>query len=545
MSVAPSATIRAELIERLRSSADRRERAEVLREFARRTGLSVAHLRRLAKTSGVAFGYRKRADAGIVRDPARAAAADAVATLILKSGGRMPTWAAIRAARRVGLIPDDIDLPESYVNRWMQEARLSRTEPSGPSATRVCDWGRSGECLQIDSTNCVQWFFVEEGGEIRYARRGEVYRNKPPRHPPIIRYVATDPPSGLFRVQYYQTAGESAEVFLAFLWHVMSRASSPEHLPMAGVPKVLVLDPGPGNLSSAVKNLCAELGIEHRPHLPKHPWAKGSVESTMHVWERVFESELAVWPARDLEDLNRRAYLANCEFCSTRVHGRHGLTRTAYYAREVAEVQLPPAWDVFVEAAASRREARRVGAGHLITVDGYEYYVGGFADLATGGEVEVSRAVLDWNEAERPLRIRHGEQVIVEKALAKDERGVYRDRRVYEKREDAALAAREEDRALRLAAPVSEEPPAPALADLPAVAPPAARKPLMAVVAGPTYRRTPALLRLAELVGRELTRQEVAALGWEDEVEGRVIEAAAAALRAPGQGAAGRSAASA
>jgi hypothetical protein len=67
----------------------------------------------------------------------------------------------------------------------------------------------------------------------------------------------------------------------------------------------------------------------------------------------------------------------------------------------------------------------------------------------------------------------------------------------------------------------------------------------MAVVAGPTYRRTPALLRLAELVGRELTRQEVASLGWGDQVEGRAIEAAAAALRAPGQGAAGRSAASA
>lgn len=525
--------ILAEAVQAVRCAGDRRKRAAAIRHYADLAGVSPAQLRRHLRQAGVDFGYKRRADAGSVRDAARAAAADAVANLIVASRGDMPTWLAIDTARKAGLVAADLDLPAHYVDRYLRAQGIERRPRSGPAAPRTVKW-HVGEELQIDSTNCQQWFFVEPDGRIRYTEDGEVYHNKPAKHAPIIRYVATDPASGLFRVWYYLTEGESAQVLLDFLYRVMTRAEHPDVMPLAGVPKALIVDRGPGNMSAAVENLCNELGIDLRSHRPKRSWAKGSVEEAMHLWQRSFESKLRLWPATSLEELNARAYRANLEFCATRPHSVHGAPRAAYYARlmEGRQIVLPPPWEAFVEAARTTRVERTV-RGSFISFEGAEYYVGALQGVRVGDKVLVAKAVLDWDAESRPVRLWFGEQCVVERAQVRDASGTYRDERVYRERQDAVLAQREEERQLRVAAAreiAAQEPPVD-VERLPRVAAPAVRfrvEPEPAVV--PTVRRDVALLDLRQRVGRRLTRFEVQGLRWGETVTQAQIEHAAAAL---------------
>ncbi len=545
--MAIDATILGEMFVRLGQAGSRRQRADTLRYYSRLCGVSVAQLRRHAKHAGVDFGYAQRSDAGQARNEEFATAADIVASMIIKSHGDMPTWVAIDRCIKIGSIPADLELPVYYVDRYMRTHGLARKPSKTPVSTRRCKWGEVGDTIQIDSTNCQQWFFVEPDGSIRYTRTGEVYRNKPAKSKPIIRYVATDPTSGMFRIRYYLTDGESAEVTLQFLYHIMSRAEHPDKMPMGGVPKVLMMDKGPGNTSAAVKNLCAELGMDHRTHATGHSHAKGSVEEAMILWQRSFESELRLWPADSIDELNERAYLANIEFCAKRKHTRTSQPRSAFYAEHIGEITLPPTWELFVEAATTTRVRRRIRGGHLISFEGRDYYVGGLEGVKTGDRVEVAKAVLAWDDATLPIRIYHDDQCIVENALIKDDRGNYTDQRVYEQRTDAVLDAQQQDREVRLASEIPTEAPKPQIAAIKSFKIPTAKLVVRPAQAGPTYRRTPALLKLAEQIGRELSRFEVNGLGWGKAVTQQQIETAAAMLKGdttkagtePGQAAAG------
>lgn len=517
----------ADCVERLRTAHSRAERAAVVRYYAELYRCSPAHLRRLVKRAGADFGYARRTDAGKRRRADLAEAADVVASVIVRSEGDMPTWRAIEYAKDQKLIRHDLDLSVAYVDRYIRDAGIARAAAKSPAATRRCKWGECGQTLQIDSTNCAQWFFTEPDGSIRRTRRGEVYANKPAKGPAIIRYVAIDPPSGCFRVRYYQTAGESAEVLLDFLHYAMSRSDEPERMPMCGVPRWLVIDKGPGNMSSAALNACDALGIERRAHATGHSWAKGAVEQMMHLWERSFESELRLHPARDMDDLNRRAFEYSCRFCLTRPHGRTQAPRAEFYAAHVGQVVLPPTWEIYVEAATTRRVERTVVGGSLISYDGRQYYVGALEGVRTGDKVGVAKAVLEWDDKTRPVRIYHGDQVVIEPAQIVDAAGNYADDRIYSKRQDAALDAAEEGREVRLAMPLPEEPPSADVAKLPKVKAPEARLIVRPAQPVATQRRTAALLELADRVGRDLTSFELAGLGWGDKVAQNEIDAAA------------------
>jgi hypothetical protein len=526
--------ILAECIASVRGADTRNRRAATVRHYAELAGISPAHLRRQLVGAGLEFGYKARADRGDIRDAAMAAAADVVANLILASHGDMPTWVAIDQASKAGLIDAAAAecLQPHYVDRYMRTHCLARKPRKGPAQTRRVKW-HAGRELQIDSTNCQQWFFVETDGAIRFTETGEVYRNKPAKHAPIIRYVASDPATGCFRVKYFLTEGESAVVTLEFLYWAMCRAEHPEIMPMAGVPEALVMDKGPGNTSSAVENLCAELGIEPRYHKTGHSWAKGSVEKTMHVWQQVFECQLRLHPAASIDELNQRAYESNLEFCSTRALGRTGRPRAAAYQAAVADIKLPPPWEAFVEAARTTRVDRTV-TGRTISYEGREYFVGGLLGVKAGDKVQVAKAVLDWSDETRPVRIWLGEQCVVEHALGQDADGNYADHRLYELAPDPVLDQQAEERRLRIAS-VQEGPrPAVDLSALPTAPAPAARITLAKdAMAGVQKRRVPALLDLHERLGRELSKWEVNSLGWGELVSQTQINMAVAALSTP------------
>lgn len=213
MSILPE--LLAGLAARLRDATGRAQRAEILREAAEFYGQSIGHLRRLVAGHGHRV-YSRRSDAGQARSAEVEHAADLVANLILASHGDMPSVVAIQTAIDTQLIAADmaVRLRPHYMDRFIRAHGLIRRPVKGPAQSRKCKWGLPGETVQIDSTNCAQWFFPEEDGRIRYTADGEVYRNKQARTKaaPIIRYCAIDPPSGLFRMRYYQTAGDRKSV---------------------------------------------------------------------------------------------------------------------------------------------------------------------------------------------------------------------------------------------------------------------------------------------------------------------------------------------
>jgi hypothetical protein len=536
MSIDPK--ILAELVAKLARAGSRAATTALVTEYALLCRMSVAQVRRIVKGQGVASGYAARKDAGLHRDKDIEAAANLVATIVAQSHGDMPSWRAIEVAKSFGMIGADLDLKPHYVDRYIRQHDISRKPSNQPAATRKIKWGDPGKVLQIDSTNCAQWFVLEADGTVRCTNRGEVYRNKPAKAPPIMRYVATDPSSGLFRVRYYQTDGESAQVSLDFLYWVMCRDERPELMPLAGVPEALVLDNGPGNKSAAMVNACLELGIDHRCHLPHHAWAKGGVEKSMDVWQHAFESELRRWPAASLDEMNQRATANLYQFAATRIHSRHRMTRAAFYAKFVRAdgLVMPPPYERFIEAATSARVERTVSGDMVISYEGHEYFVGELPGVARGAKVLVAKSVLAWNETDMPVRIYMGDEIRVEKALVQDERGNYLDERIYTRHADAVLDARQEAQELRLAAPMPANAPQVDLPALPTVAVPQARLRIAAATAAvqPTKRRVQALMELAGRLGRELLEIEIARLGWGDAVALNQIEHAVADLSSQG-----------
>lgn len=536
----------AEFLIALGSAASRSARAAVLDRYADRFGVTAAHLRRLAKREGFNFGYRKRTDSGKARDPRMVEAAKEVVKLIVASDGKMPTYVAIERAIAIGWVDADLGIEPWYVDRYIRDHGIRRQRASHPRETRRVKWGQPGRVIQLDSTNCAQWFLFDGDGYICYASPGELYHNKREKAAPIIRYVATDPTSGCFRVRYYQVDNERADTALEFLYWVMSRADRPELMPMAGVPDAVVVDPGPGNKSAAFINACDALDIDHRAHTSHHPWVKGSVETHMNIWERYFESELAFWPARSVDELNERAEAANAKFCSTRRHSRHGLPRSEFYAEHIGEIRLPPAWEIFVEAAHTTPQTRTVVGGSIVSYEGRDYYVGALAGCGTGDKVQIAKAILDWSDDTRPVRIAFGDQSIIEQALVQDAAGNYLDERVYQRRGDEHIAAEAEEQPLRLAEVRQAPQPQIDLDQQTRYTPPALRPPVIKpVVAGPTRSRSEALLELADRLGRELTRWEVTSLGWDSRVTAQQITAAADILGDDNREAGGRAASSA
>jgi len=525
-----------EIARRVRAAEARAERAALIAGAAGSYGISVGHLRRrLKKDCGVDFGYARRRDAGKPRDPARDAAADAVATLLVKAAGDMPTWRAIDVARGIGLIDPDCDLPAHYVDRYMRREGIERRAPKGPRICRQIDWGEPGHTTQVDSTNCRQWFVVDEAGRrIRFAEDWEVNRNKPNKTPPIIRYAAVDPPSGCFRVKYYQVAGETADHLLDFLWYVMQPGPYPQQCPMSGVFDVLVLDKGPGNMSAACKNVCDELGIDHRAHATGHSWAKGAVEKFMDTWQRALESELRLWPAGGLDELNERAEAFAAKYCATHIHRRTKRTPAEVYAEYRKTAHLPPPYERYCEAAATARVRRTVNARGLIEFEGRDYSVRALEGIERGKKVFVWKCVLDWDEAARPVRVAleaAPETVVISQALTRNGLGYVEDADLRKDRRDAAIEARDAGRELRLAAPLPPGPPAVGAASLPEVEPPEIVPPLrVAPRTGPAYPRTRALRKLVDAIGRALERHERAALGWGGQVTQSQIDAAVASL---------------
>jgi hypothetical protein len=236
----------------------------------------------------------------------------------------------------------------------------------------------------VDVTNCVQYFFDDKGIGHRDMKK-EFNIKKPDAFRTIkkrlMRYAVIDHFSGAFFVKYFYASGEKSSDMAEFLieaWgaRTPARKARLNTYPFRGVPDLLICDRGSALMGSITRSLIEPLGIDHRPHLPGNPRAKGSVEGLMWIWEQNFESRLSVQPAPDLDTLNEWALDYLVRFNAEKKHSRHGSPRSQKWLEIPADhLRLLPSDQVCRELLSTRPEERTVRGNLCISYLGSEFRV--------------------------------------------------------------------------------------------------------------------------------------------------------------------------
>jgi len=163
-----------------------------------------------------------------------------------------------------------------------------------------------------------------------------VYKNKLPAsgEPRLLRLICTDHCSGAFFVWYTAAPGESVSALIEGLWHAWNEkavaGNGVKHVyPFRGVPRILMMDRGPGSRSQIFQNYLAWLGVTQ--NICEGPRSKGQVESAHWWWEQRFESRFRLDPVVEIARLNDEAVQFAAHLCKTQVHSRTNAARTAHW----------------------------------------------------------------------------------------------------------------------------------------------------------------------------------------------------------------------
>ena len=308
-----------------------------------------------------------RADKGRVRIGVTDEQMEIVAGIMYESWsekGRidMPAWKAIQIAEDSGAIPAGV-LTECTFNRWLRDNGISKRAALAPTPHVEMRSEGPNHIHQYDTSQCRQWYIkLADNSILRLAApqlaQGATqtfslgwqrwdYKNKPLKGLPIKRHLLVDHYSGAYFVMYLPSEDCAASLeFLFTAWQMkgagaffaaLGVSATPEQIekagkaaagfPLHGAPEVLITDNGSLVKSAHGREVLARLGIEYKTHVVGNPRAKGSVESMMWRWEQAFETELRRKPARDLVELNLRAFEFAAWHQQHRAHSRHGQTR--------------------------------------------------------------------------------------------------------------------------------------------------------------------------------------------------------------------------
>ena len=370
------------------------DRWKLLERYQLLTGCSVKTLLRKIKGMGYDTGRDGNGGAGrALSDTDIQLIARYIRSSESKKGRMaMDTSTALLAARRTGL---DVGASESTVRALLRENKISKQHMLAPAPHVQMRSLHPNHVHQVDATACVQWHLKDTGLAARDPDLDQLYKpeklKKIKQH--LLRYLLTDHLSGAFFVRYYYAAGETWANLFDFLFNHAWRVK-PEWIrqkyPFAHVPRLLVWDQGSANQSAVIGRILNALEVEHVPHMPGNPRAKGAVERGMWLWECTFESLLRLDPPRDLEDLNHKA-LDMCAYLNaTKKLSRTGMPRTALWSTIRAEQirKLPPL-TVIQALAHTKPEKRKVEGGLIIRYGGLSYDVRHVPGIAPGDRVEV------------------------------------------------------------------------------------------------------------------------------------------------------------
>lgn len=352
------------LIERLSEIAQscetlgRGEKSAYLAQKAKELGLSVSTLYRKLDKVAIKPARKARSDKGMMNlslADARLISAT-VMEGIRKNGKRIMTVErAVTMLRANEMITacDETGNPLSVntIARSLKAYNLHPDQLTEPAPVVSMKSLHPNHLWEIDPSLCVLYYLPRVGNDtgLRVASYDEFYKNKPANVVKIIndrvwRYVGTDHTSGAVYCHYY-FGGETSANLCDFFIRMMSPKADIGKDPIRGVPKMVMLDPGSANTSSAFKTLCSALEVVVQINKPKNPRAKGQVEKANDIVETQFESGLKFVEVDNIDTLNRLCDKWLRYFNSQLIHSRHGMTRYQAWNRIKYDelVNAPPA----------------------------------------------------------------------------------------------------------------------------------------------------------------------------------------------------------
>ena len=248
-----------------------------------------------------------------------------------QQGPIMTAAVAIEIAEHNNRIPVGI-LTASAYNAWLRATGIQNAQVDRPTRhVNLVSLGPN-HVHQVDFSLAINWKI--ENNKAIYQHL--VYKNKLPAagDPRLLRMICTDHCSGNFFVWYTVAPGENVSALIEGLWHawtpkLAAGKSVAELYPFRGVPRILMMDRGPGSKSQILQNFLTWLGVTQNICVGAR--SKGQVESAHWLWERTFESRFRSDPPVDVALLNDEAVKWAANFCATAVHFRTRASRTAHW----------------------------------------------------------------------------------------------------------------------------------------------------------------------------------------------------------------------
>lgn len=384
-------------------------RAKVIERWARQVGKSEKTIYRLLKR--IENRKRKvRCDLGKINGVTEEELKK-VAAIMMESWTEkyrepiMPAWKAIEIAERMGIL-EPRQLKPWTLNKWFRENNISKRELAEKTPHQKMKSLYPNHMHQYDVSACAQWYLRADGGIGHQRRKMDVYKNKAGKPRQLKRHLLTDHCSGAFFPLYFMTEnlrdsleflfcawqGKRAELILATMGEGLKGQKGLkgqeedmrkrlkricERYVFHGVPEILYTDNGTVVRSAIGKQVFANLGIEYHAHEKGNPQAKGGVEGMMWIWERNFESELKIMPARSLLELNVRALESALSYQTEHKHSRHGMMRFEAWVRIPRERlrELPEDRKFLRSLAARASEKRQIYYDGSILFGGKKYKV--------------------------------------------------------------------------------------------------------------------------------------------------------------------------
>lgn len=227
---------------------------------------------------------------------------------------------------------------------------------------------------EVDFSICVL-YRLPRAADMQVMGERRFYKNKLDkvvRRELLLRCLAVDHTTSAFKLRYYLSSGETAELVQEFLLWCMGQQ---EGQLMHGVPFGVYWDQGSGNIAHGTKVMLDGLAVVHTAHGTGVARATGSVEVHQNIIERHFEGRLAGKRVQSVEDLNALAQEWSRHFQSTHVHSRHGHTRWGLWSTIRSEhLRLRPSEEVCQSLVHSKPLSRKVHGTMTVS-----YAVKGFA----------------------------------------------------------------------------------------------------------------------------------------------------------------------
>lgn len=403
------------------------EKSALYKNASAELGLSQASLMRRMKSVALTKTRKQRSDAGkVALTPDEALHISALIVEQTRKNNKrlMPLGDAVAALREAGLIAAEwIDqetgevrpLSVSAISRALRTYRMHPDQVAAPAPVTSLQSEHPNHCWQVDASLCTLYYLGNGLHGLRSTDPKAHYKNKPGNLEKISanrvwRYAITDHASGWIYVEYVLGA-ESGENLVSVLINAMQERGGGWDM-LHGVPRILMTDPGAAMTGALFRNLCRSLRIELIINEVGNARAKGQVENAHNLIETKFEPGLKLQRIDDLADLNAKARDWRVRINAEHVHSRHGMTRSAAWARITAgQLIKAPSVEICRELAVSLPEQRRVSPKLRVSFHGREYDVAGVPDVIVGEKLLITRNPWRADAAQVVLRDADGREI--------------------------------------------------------------------------------------------------------------------------------------